>query len=89
MFGGGGAGEPEGLSMSADPRFAAVFQQQQYQEDQFLKSNIDYENRLKEHIYQFEDKLGASSNVSAAGRGTTVHGNNSTHNAFGANDIAD
>jgi hypothetical protein len=31
------------------------------QEEHFLKSNLDYENRLKEHIYQFEENKSAIS----------------------------
>ena len=33
-----------------DDRYNAAFQQHQMQEEQLLKSNINYENRLKEHI---------------------------------------
>ncbi len=37
------------------------------QEEQFLKSNIDYENRLKDHIYQFEDQSKAGRSSMRAG----------------------
>lgn len=42
------------------------------QEENFLKSNIDYENRLKEHIYQFED-LHKSGGAMSAGGSTVVN----------------
>lgn len=52
-------------TLNNDDRYAAAFNQHHMQEEQFLKSNIDYENRLKEHIYQFEENKSAMSNSKA------------------------
>lgn len=41
-----------GLAMM-DPVRATKFK-----EDLFTKSNLEYENRLKEHLYQFENRVG-------------------------------
>lgn len=35
---------------------------------QTLKNNIDYENRLKEHIYHYEDKSMLSGNTTNGGK---------------------
>lgn len=52
-----GNGGSRGIGMNGGSGSGGgVFQPNQSQEEQLLKSNIDYENRLKEHIYQFEDK---------------------------------
>lgn len=56
----------------SDERFvaAAFNQQQQMQEEQFLKANIEYENRLKEHLYQFEDGHNKQSTISGSAGAT-------------------
>ena len=53
-----GVGEQEnGSSTLIDERYQQALMQQQMQEEQLLKSNIDYETRLKDHLYQFEDEV--------------------------------
>lgn len=37
------------------PNQSHLFQAQRMQEEMRMKSNLDYENRLREHMYQFED----------------------------------
>ena len=34
---------------------ANQFQQARHQEEQFIKSNLDYENRLRSHMYNFDE----------------------------------
>ena len=46
----GGPGTTGPLQQPANP-----FKSQKVEEDMFLKSNLEYEQRLKEHLYQFDD----------------------------------
>ena len=40
-----------------------VFVKQRAQQELFIKSNLDYENRLRGHMYQFEDENNKGSSI--------------------------
>ena len=62
-----------------------VFVKQRAQQELFIKSNLDYENRLRGHMYQFEDENNKGSsikklNMNTGGKGGMDNNSNNDKN---------